>query len=220
MNQESKHMFSTLVVLLFLLINNLDAAELSGKVSREPAQTNSVDQVNRYDDRFSELSKSDCKCNPGDYAVVYLTSDNLPEITLSDSVPTMKQKNMKFEPSVLTVAVGTTVEFPNLDPFYHNVFSYSKTKKFDLGRFPKGKSEFVTFDKPGIVKVFCEIHFPMRAYVHILETPYFATSDENGKFTIKDINPGEYTLHVWQENLPDILRPITIEEGNNIIEVE
>ncbi len=213
-------MLTILTLMFFVLTTHIYGAELTGKVLREPSQPITTDEVNRYDDRFVGLSSNDCKCNPGDYAVVYLTSDNLPEIEPSESVPAMKQKNMKFNPSVLAVAVGTTVEFPNLDPFFHNVFSYSKIKKFDLGRYPKGESETVTFDKPGIVKVFCEIHFSMRAYVHILETPYFATSDENRKFIIKDINPGEYTLHVWQENLPEILRPITVEEGSNTIEIE
>ena len=132
----------------------------------------------------------------------------------------MSQKNKAFEPAVIAVSVGSTVEFPNLDPFFHNVFSYSKPKKFDLGRYPKGESESVVFDKPGIVKVFCEIHYSMRAYIHVLESPYIATSDELGRFDIKNIEPGDYTIHLWQENLPSVTKEITITDGNNTVELK
>ena len=81
------------------------------------------------------------------------------------------------------MAVGTTVSFPNFDPFFHNVFSYSKPKKFDLGRYAQGKSAEVKFDKPGIVNLFCEIHYSMKAYIHVLATPYFAA-----EYTIDHLN--------------------------------
>jgi phosphatidate phosphatase APP1 len=87
-----------------------------------------------------------------------------------------------------------------MDLVFHNVFSYSKTKKFDLGRYGKGESKQVMFNKPGLVKVFCEIHKTMRAYVLVLETPYFTTTDDKGYFIIEDVPDGRYTLHVWQEN--------------------
>lgn len=125
-----------------------------------------------------------------------------------------------FEPSVLAVPVGTTVEFPNLDPFFHNVFSYSKTKKFDLGRYPKGESQSVTFDKPGIVQIFCEIHYSMRAYVHVVTTPYAAVSNEQGEFYIPNVTRGEYTLHVWQEKLPELTIPLSIVNDSTFVEVE
>ena len=120
----------------------------------------------------------------------------------------------------LAVPVGATVEFPNLDPFFHNVFSYSKTKRFDLGRYPAGNSESVTFDKPGIVSIFCEIHYSMRAYVHVLDTPYFAVSDDERHFEIDDVEPGEYVLHVWQENLPEIQRPLSVRDEPLKLEVQ
>jgi hypothetical protein len=132
----------------------------------------------------------------------------------------MAQKDRMFVPSVLAVPVGATVEFPNLDPFFHNVFSYSKPKRFDLGRYPAGDSESVVFDKPGIVSVFCEIHYSMRAYVHVLDTPYFAVTDEERRFEIADVRPGEYVLHVWQENLPEIRRPLTVAHQPLDLEVQ
>ena len=201
-----------------------ESATLTGVVLRAPAQSSGHQAVSRYRGRTALAEQSageDCQCNPGLYSVVYLTGDNLPPLSgNTDSIPRMAQKDQRFEPSVMAVSVGTKVSFPNLDPFYHNVFSYSKTKRFDLGRYPQGESKVVEFDKPGLVKIFCEIHFSMRAYVHVLETPYFATSDEQGQFRIDNIAPGTYTLNVWQENLPLIQRPVTVTQDSTHIEIE
>ena len=125
-----------------------------------------------------------------------------------------------FEPSVIAISVGSSIEFPNFDPFFHNVFSYSKTKKFDLGRYPNGKSKQVLFDEPGIVSVFCEIHYSMRAYIHILQTPYYTVSDKDGFFALKDLEPGDYTVHVWQEKLPEIIQEISITTDSTYLELQ
>lgn len=199
------------------------AGDLVGTVRRPAAATEQVTSVERYHTRDA-LPRHDnganCICNPGIYSVVYLTGDSLPPIHLPKDPPTISQKDMMFLPSVLAVAVGTTVSFPNQDPFFHNVFSYSKTKKFDLGRYPKGQTQKVTFDKPGVIKVFCEIHYSMRAYIHVLQTPYFVVSDERGVFKIPDVKPGDYTLHVWQENLSEITQPITIGSEGKSVEIQ
>ena len=202
--------------------SQIQSADIYGKVLRPPAQTSPERAISRYrgaDSRVKQESGGDCVCNPGLFSVIYLTGDNLPEIVPPDTIPVMAQKDKMFVPSVLAVGVGYTVGFPNLDPFFHNVFSYSKTKQFDLGRYPKGESEYVTFDKPGIVKVFCEIHYSMRAYVHVFDTPYFCTSDEKGEFVLKDVQPGAYTLNVWQENLQDITQQIVVDSDSSYIEI-
>ena len=199
-----------------------DAADIYGQVLRRPAKTSPERAISRYRGRENLVNfdaGEDCVCNPGLFSVIYLTGQNLPQANIPDSVPIMAQKDKMFVPSVLTVPVGSTVEFPNLDQFFHNVFSYSAVKQFDLGRYPQGKSESVTFDKPGIVKIFCEIHYSMRAYVHILESPYFATSDERGNFVIKNVIPGTYTLNVWQENLPEIRQSITIKNDSTYLRI-
>jgi hypothetical protein len=204
------------VLVLVALVSPLSlahAGDITGEVKRPPAPAEPAKVVERYVGRDA-LPRHDnganCICNPGLYSVVYLTGDSLPPIVPPTTHPTMAQKDMMFSPSVLAVAVGTTVSFPNDDPFFHNVFSYSKTKRFDLGRYPKGKTQEVVLDKPGIIKVFCEIHYSMRAYILVLETPYFAVSDEKGQFTIPSVKPGNYTLHIWQENLPEITQSITV----------
>lgn len=208
---------------IFFPAFNVRAANLYGQVKRAPAQTKPESSISRYrgaDSQISQDAGEDCVCNPGLFSVIYLTGKNIPPVIPPDTAFKMAQKDKMFLPSVLTVGVGYSVEFPNLDSYFHNVFSYSKTKQFDLGRYPKGHSEKVTFDKPGIVKVFCEIHYSMRAYVHVLETPFFATSDEKGNFVIKNVVPGNYTLNVWQEKLSDIKKEITVTGDSLYFEID
>jgi plastocyanin len=111
--------------------------------------------------------------------------------------PRLLQRDTAFHPPVLVIPVGTAVEFPNGDPFFHNVFSYSATKRFDLGRYPRGESRTVVFDKPGIVKVYCEIHQWMRSAVLVVENPFHAEVGDDGSFTIPGVPPGHYRLAVW-----------------------
>jgi plastocyanin len=113
----------------------------------------------------------------------------------------LRQRHQEFVPRVLPITVGSTVDFPNDDPFYHNVFSYSSAKRFDLGRYGKGKSSAQTFDHPGLVKVFCDIHSDMAAYVVVLETSYYASPVADGGFVIRDVPPGDYTVTSWHPDL-------------------
>lgn len=109
----------------------------------------------------------------------------------------LAQKNKAFVPHLLVVQVGSTVEFPNLDPFFHNVFSQFNGKRFDLGLYESGSSRSVRFDRPGISYIFCNIHPEMSAVVVSVPTPYFAMSTAAGSLTIHDVLPGTYMMHVW-----------------------
>lgn len=111
----------------------------------------------------------------------------------------MIQKDKTFTPHVLAIPVGATVEFPNLDPIFHNAFSNYDGKTFDLGLYKPGSSKSVTFSKPGIVRVFCNIHATMSAVIAVLDTPYFDVSKRNGGFEIAGVPEGEYRLHVYHE---------------------
>jgi plastocyanin len=109
----------------------------------------------------------------------------------------MMQRDTSFVPAVLVVDVGATVEFPNGDPFFHNVFSYSSAQRFDLGRYPRGESRSVTFDEPGMIKVYCEVHDFMRAVIVVTEHPLHAVVAADGSFSIPDVPAGRQTLLLW-----------------------
>ena len=124
----------------------------------------------------------------------------------------LTQHNKSFEPHVLVVPVGAVVEFPNRDPFFHNVFSLFDGKRFDLGLYEAGSTRNVSFDRPGISYIFCNIHAEMSAVVIALDTPYFAVSNRRGEIVIPHVPAGRYTLHVWYESaLPSSLKALTRE---------
>lgn len=131
----------------------------------------------------------------------------------SGTRPTMAQRDTAFVPAALVIPVGTTVSFPNGDPFFHNVFSYSAGARFDLGRYPRGESKEVTFDKPGIVKVYCEVHEFMRAVIVVVENPFNAVVDSQGRFRIEGIPPGTYTFVAWHPDLDPVERQVQIPAG-------
>ena len=114
------------------------------------------------------------------------------------------QKNTEFVPHVVAVSVGSTVEFLNSDTVLHNVFSIDAPNNFDLGAFIHGQSRSVTFSKPGLVKLRCNVHSSMLAFVLVLENNYFTTPDERGNYQITGIPPGRYKLRAWHESLPGV----------------
>ena len=129
----------------------------------------------------------------------------------------MDQKNETFVPHVLAIPAGTTVDFPNSDHTYHNVFSLSKTKSFDLGRYAVGRSKAIRFDRPGIVRVFCDIHSHMSAFILVFAHRYFAMTDEEGLYRIESVPPGTYTVMTWNESAPlDSARVVIPEAGGEV----
>ncbi|MGH9388727.1 MAG: carboxypeptidase regulatory-like domain-containing protein [Vicinamibacteria bacterium] len=125
----------------------------------------------------------------------------------------LDQRQETFVPYVLPVLVGTTVSFPNDDPFYHNVFSLSKTARFDLGRYPMGRSKTVRFDRPGIVRVFCEIHSHMSAFILVLSHQYFAATGTAGRYRIESVPPGEYDVVVWTDGEERTKKRVRVSPG-------
>jgi plastocyanin len=148
-------------------------------------------------------------------AVVYLEGDfrAVEKIAAKGSME-MTQKNIAFAPDLIAVRVGTAVEFPNMDDMYHNVFSYSKTKRFDLGRFRKDeKPGTIVFDKPGVVTVHCEIHDRMRGVVLVLETPYFKKTDSAGRYRLEHLPAGHFLLRAWVSENDVRERPLDLKDG-------
>lgn len=126
--------------------------------------------------------------------------------------PRLVQRNKSFDPHVLVVPVGSSVEFPNQDPFFHNVFSLFEGKRFDLGLYEAGSTRNVVFDKPGISYIFCNIHSEMSAVVIAVSSPYYGISDVHGRVAIPRVPPGHYTLRIWYEDtLPEALNNLTRE---------
>jgi plastocyanin len=125
----------------------------------------------------------------------------------------LDQRNETFVPHVLAITTGTTVEFPNSDRIYHNVFSLSKTASFDLGRYAMGHSKSVRFDKAGIVRVFCEIHSHMSAFILVFSHPFFAITDGDGRYRIDNVPPGNYSVIAWNEGTSSDPAPVAVPNG-------
>jgi plastocyanin len=154
-------------------------------------------------------------------SVVYL--DPAPRAAFDareDPRPRMDQRNERFVPHLLAIVAGTTVDFPNNDHTYHNVFSLSKTRSFDLGRYAAGRSKSVRFDRPGIVRVFCDIHSQMSAYILVFAHRYFAVTDDDGRFRLENVPPGTYNVIVWNESASQESRRVVVPESGGDVEVD
>jgi len=162
--------------------------------------------------------------------LVYLTQAPPGAADLSKVKFVMDQRNLEFVPHVLPILVGATVDFPNNDKVNHNVFSMSRTKKFNLGSYPAGESKSVVFDKPGIVELRCDVHAEMAAYILVMKNPYFAVTDKQGHFEIpdsntleqtglsslKDLAPGKYFVKTWHEKLKTQKQAVVVPENGDV----
>ena len=153
-------------------------------------------------------------------SVVYL--DPAPRAafdTREEPRPRLDQRNETFEPHILAIVAGTTVDFPNSDHTYHNVFSLSKTKSFDLGRYAVGRSKSVRFDRPGIVRVFCDIHSHMSAFILVFAHRYFSVADPDGSYRLENVPPGAYTVVAWNEAATLESRRVVVPDVGGEVEV-
>jgi len=147
-------------------------------------------------------------------AIVYLEGQ-FPGVSATNApVAILAQKSFQFAPGLLAVQTGTAVSFPNMDDCYHSVFSYSKSKRFDLGRYRKDeKAPVLVFDKPGVVKLFCEIHQHMRGIILVLDSPYFTKTDGKGEYRLEHVPAGKFTLKAWVDEKTVWERPVEISDG-------
>src|SRR5262249_1302692 len=144
--------------------------------------------------------------------VVYLK--NVPfHGTLPATHRQIRQEGEAFVPPVVAITKGSIVDFPNGDPFFHNVFSLSSAANFDLGHYRQGESRSLKFAKPGLVKVYCHIHSHMSASILVLDHPYFALPEADGKFTIPNVPTGKYTIVGWHERVGEHSGTIEVEGG-------
>ena len=146
--------------------------------------------------------------------IVYLES--APAGAFEEPVRTrarMDQRNETFVPHVLAIRTGTTVDFPNNDRIYHNVFSLSPTRRFDLGRYAVGRSKAVRFDRPGVVRVFCDIHSHMSAFIVVFQHRFFVVTGPDGEYQLPPVPPGTYTIVGWYEGDVRVTRAATVRAG-------
>jgi plastocyanin len=125
----------------------------------------------------------------------------------------VRQRNMEFVPRVLAAPVGSTVDLPNDDRIFHNVFSFTNGKPFDLGLYPTGASKRITLDRPAVNRIYCNIHPHMAAYIVAVDSPYYATSDKTGAFAIRDVPAGRYTYHAWRSGAGMVSATVTVGDG-------
>jgi len=150
-------------------------------------------------------------------SVLYL--DNMPRGMAGEFVERkarLDQRGQRFVPHIVAIGVGGTVDFPNSDPFFHNVFSLSDVRSFDLGRYATGKSKVVRFDKAGVVRVFCDIHAHMSAFIFVFAHPYFSVTDGIGRYRIDGVPPGTHTLVLWNETIEPESRQVTVPDGGEV----
>ena len=145
------------------------------------------------------------------HVIVYLR-DARPQAVTPMKVQ-IGQRNETFTPRVVAVTLGSEVEFPNEDPIYHNVFSLSRAKPFNLGRYPRGNSRSQRFDRAGVIKVFCDIHSHMSATVMVFNHPWFAIPDDDGRFELPAVPPGDRQVTAWHERLGDTTINVRVEGG-------
>lgn len=166
--------------------------------------------------RYQIVTKGGVLSTQPPLAVVYLDG-SFPQPA---SLPTKQvtQKDLTFIPSLLPVRIGTKVEFPNLDDTYHNIFSYSPAKRFDLGRYRPDERPIPTqvFDKPGLVILRCDIHEHMRGLILVLNTPYFVMTDTNGHFRLEGLPAGHYTLKAWIDSRTTREKPVELKSGQTL----
>jgi plastocyanin len=190
-----------------LFIGPLCAASVSGRVELRDSRETAVRKAKNYSG-----------------VVVWLepASRNAPRAPAIGLRAKMIQKNKTFMPHVLAIRVGTTVDFPNLDPIYHNAFSNYDGQLFDVSLYPPGSSRSVRFTRPGIVRVFCNIHASMSAVIVVLDTPYFAVTGAKGTFEISDVPPGQYVMKAFHERatpatLDALRRPLTVTDDDDAV---
>ena len=180
-------------------------AVISGRVQLPAARTAPV-----MNQRYEIVSRAGILATNPPLGVVYLEGEFPPPAT--PAVAKLPQKDFAFLPALLPIRVGTRVEFPNLDETYHNIFSYSPAKRFDLGRYRADETPVPSqvFDTPGAVTLRCDIHEHMRCLILVLATPHFVMTDTDGRYRLTGLPPGRYTLKVWLDSRTTLSRPVEL----------
>jgi plastocyanin len=208
--------------LLLLLAAPAPAARLHGTV-RLPGGVHEDPSFDAYAGHASSMAgHAHVERGAPDDAVLYLESiptgadDAIPAPAAH---PKLAQKDQSFQPRVVVIPVGGTVDFPNMDPIYHNVFSVSPVKRFDLGKYPRGESRSVRFPRAGLVNVYCDIHSDMAAFILVVPNRAFTRARADGTWQLPDVPPGHYALVWWHPDFPGGRREIEVGAEDAAIDV-
>lgn len=192
---------------LFLLAGACSAQDLSGTIiiKKRLTHRNVTPSVSVYQRgttvKLGNADDEDPIAFERSRVVIYLEGDipGIPSAAASPRTIEIRQLNRQFVPDVAVVPAGGTVSFPNMDPIFHDVYSLSKPKRFDLGAYDKGQTRRVTFTKPGIVEIYCHLHPNMAATIVVTGNGYYAQPDRDGQYRIPNVPPGHYTLVAWHK---------------------
>lgn len=203
--------YLTVVALLVSWVAVRGESVIEGRVKLPETRATPV-----MNQRYEIVSKGGVIATNPPLAVVYLEGEFA--LSANPVVVQMPQKDLAFIPSLLPVQVGTRVEFPNLDDTFHNIFSFSPPKRFDLGRYRPDERPIPSqvFDVPGLVTLRCDIHEHMRAVVLVLETPHFVVTDEQGRFELKGLPAGRYALKAWVNSRTTLEQSVELVEGGRL----
>ena len=151
---------------------------------------------------------------PSELANVVIAIKDVPATAGLPATPAqISQRDESFVPRVAAITRGSTVDFPNLDSYFHNVFSLSRGASFDLGRYPKGESRSRTFTRPGLVKVYCHLHSDMSATIVVFDHPFYTAPSADGTFLLNDVPAGEYRLGAWHERIGENITNLEVTPG-------
>ena len=211
-------LFATAAVMIALRAGPARAGDVVGEIHLPGAPTEHL-SANPYPGRVGAASRPAGESGSASEladAVVYIESLDPPFPYEPPTGAAMAQRGQAFVPRVLPIMIHQIVAFPNDDPIYHNVFSYSPCCRFDLGRYPRGKSKSVTFDETGIVRVFCEIHSNMAGFVLVLQNPCFTKPGLDGHYRITSVPPGIHTLVFWHPEIGRRSWPVTVPADSTV----
>ncbi|HTD85130.1 MAG TPA: carboxypeptidase regulatory-like domain-containing protein [Candidatus Binatia bacterium] len=202
-------LLSVLALALVLSAIHSQAGTIAGVVHAQGKEAPAQDAAGgKYDSRKYKFAERINYAELRDF-VVYVDGVTTEKPTLPP-VKIITQKGVTFIPRVMPVMVGTIIEWPNQDEIFHNVFSISEAKQFDLDLYKSPEIKRVPFDKPGRIDVFCSIHTTMSCVILVLENPWFALSDARGHYSITNVPPGTYKLKAWHERLPALTKEVVV----------
>lgn len=209
-----------LAVVCVVAASGVNASEVSGRIIIEGKASRKTVAPVVYDLRGANVPGVSSVPENGsafDRVAVWLENDAAMHSERGTSAPAkMHQRDRHFDPELLIVPVGSTVEFPNSDPIFHNIFSLSRTQSFDLGYYPEGRSRSVTFPRPGIVQVYCHVHPSMYGVIIVTSSPWTCKPSKDGAFAWTDVPAGKYRLMVWNRSIGLGHRKVIVPEQGRV----